>query len=399
MKKSFLLLTGAFLFFTSAVIGQFLEAPALQHYFDFSAEDTNKILFDFFDDNFIKDTEYFGPIASGMTLLGDDINAQLGWVPDKHILILGGVFARKDYGTPGFEILQPTWTVKLQDNKGISFLIGNIEGAMDHRYIQPIFQSLFPVSYYQEPYQNPLETGGQLKIDKPWLWFDLWINWQHQEYLNSDYHEHILQGASADLTLLHPNDVLKISLPLQYTFFHYGGQLDTAHTPYETIYNGAAGLKFNFDFSKNSSFIKDVMLEGYACAYKDLSRVSDIQLPYISGNGEYVNVDIKTKYGFGIDGSFWNGSDWVAPLGLDLYQSVSWVYKSYSEDSRKLIFLRLYYQKELLPNLYVDLRLEPYTDLNLKLTEYAYYIFLTYKRTFTLAKVHLPKFNDNAYSH
>lgn len=382
-------------------VAQINDAPALQHYFDFSAEDTNKIILDFWNQNFLKNSEYFGPVTHGMTLFGDDINAQIGWVPDKHVLLLGGIYVRKDFGNPDLTIVQPTWTLKLQNNNGISFLFGNLEGYMDHRYIEPLYEYYFPNSYYGEKVSNPLETGLQFKIDKPWLHFDVWINWAHQEYLGSNFHEHIRQGATAELTIFHPNDQFSITVPGQYTLFHYGGQIDTARSPYVTIFNGCTGLCLNWDFSKKNSFISTVKFENYVCTFDDISiNSTDVHTyPYTTGNGGYFNLLVKSKFGFGAMASLWDGNFWVDPIGGDLYQSVSWVYKSFKTPNRLLVFGRLFYQKELFPNLYVDLRLEPYYDIRQQFTEFSYFIFATYKRTFTLTKVHLPKFNDGAYSH
>ena len=176
--------------------------------------------------------------------------------------------------------------------------------------------------------------------------------------------------------------------------------MDTSSLPSIVIFNGATGLCLNWDFSKRNSFISEVKLENYACAFDDVSHnPGDLHMyPYIQGNAAYIDLLAKSKYGFGIMASYWNGTDWTAPLGGDLYQSVSWAYRSYTEDSRRLILLNLYYQKELFPNLFVDIRVQPYYDLNLNIAEYAYFIFATYKRTFTLTKVHLPKFDDGAYS-
>lgn len=401
MKKAVLACFCVFALVSVKSYAQVNDAPAMQHYFDFSPADTNKILLDLWNQNFLKNSEYFGPITHGMTLFGDDINAQLGWVPDKHVLLLGGIYVRKDFGNPNFEIIQPTWTVKLQSNNGISFLFGNLEGSMDHRYIEPLMAYYFPMSYYQQQYFNPLETGLQLKVNKPWLWADAWINWAHQEYLNSNYHENIKQGISLELTIYHPSDNFKITIPAQYTMFHFGGQIDTSKAPYVSIFNGAAGLCFDWDFSKKNSFISQVKWENYICVYNDVSNnPTDIHTyPYTAGNGAYFNLFVKSKYGFGIMASYWDGNYWVAPMGGDLYQSVSWVYGSFTEPNRSLAFLRFYYQKELFPNLFVDVRLEPYYDINQQFSEFSYFIFVTYKRTFTLTKVHLPKFDDGAYNH
>src|SRR5690349_9535619 len=128
MRKAIAVCFCALSLLSFRIKAQINDAPALQHYFDFSAEDTNKVILDFWNQNFLKNSEYFGPITHGMTLFGDDINAQLGWIPDKHVMLLGGIYVRKDFGNPNLTIIQPTWTLKLQNNHGISFLFGNLEG-------------------------------------------------------------------------------------------------------------------------------------------------------------------------------------------------------------------------------------------------------------------------------
>src|SRR4029077_13242740 len=88
-------------FYLFAVVrsrAQIIDEPAYQHYFDFAPEDTGKIMLDFWNANYERNTEYFGPITHGYTLFASSLNPQLAFVPNPHIMLIGGIFVRKDYG-------------------------------------------------------------------------------------------------------------------------------------------------------------------------------------------------------------------------------------------------------------------------------------------------------------
>ena len=75
---------------------------------------------------------------------------------------------------------------------------------------------------------------------------------------------------------------------------------------------------------------------------------------------------------------------------MPLYQSVSEnLYdEGFTQNSRSILALRYVYQKQLIPNLYLDVRFEPHVDLdnsdnNL---QFNHSLFLTYKESFRIFK-------------
>lgn len=367
-----------------------VDNNALQDEFKVNAEDSSKVLFSFYNLNFLKNNEYFGNIATGYTLFGSQVNSKIAYIPNRYMRIEGGVFLRKDFGTPDFTTIAPTLTVKLQKN-GYAFLFGNLEGSLNHKLIEPLYN-------YERVITNRLENGLQFKIDKKKIWLDTWIDWEKQEYQNSPFQEHITAGLSSNLTILETtNDsktdinseskFLKISIPIQAIISHKGGQIDADTTAIQSLANTVSGVTLDFDLSKKHGLITGIRSDNYYVYYKDVSP-QKLQ-PYISGTGLYFNLLIKSKYNISLMTSYWQGDYFMAPRGGYLYPSVSSIYGmgNYTEDNRKLLILRLMYQKEILPDLYVDVRFEPYKNINNNSIEFSYGVYFSYKKDFSLLKV------------
>jgi hypothetical protein len=59
----------------------------------------------------------------------------------------------------------------------------------------------------------------------------------------------------------------------------------------------------------------------------------------------------------------------------------------YGEPDRELLFATLIYDKQLFPNVSIDMRLEPYYDLKNRFLEYGYSVFLRFNKNFFLKKL------------
>lgn len=360
----------------SQLIAQ-VDNKALFNEIKLNEEDTSKIVLSISNLNFLKNNEYFNKIATGYTFFGSSLNPKIAYIPNKYMRIEGGIFLRKDFGNPNFTIIAPTLSLKLQKN-GYSFIFGNLEGALTHQLIEPLFN-------YERAISNPLENGLQFKINKKKVWLDSWIDWELQEYQNSNFQEHIGAGLSSKITVFEPNDVFKIQLPVQAFIFHHGGQIDIDTSALLSLGNVASGLNFCIDLSKHNGIISSILSNNYFVGYKDMSTSK--KQPYKLGSGKYFNLTVQTKYNIGIMASYWQGEKYIARHGGLLYPSISSIYGSnFTEQNRKLIILRFLYLKEILPSLYLDVRFEPYKDLNNNISEFSYSVFISYKKDFWLNK-------------
>lgn len=335
----------------------------------------HQVLLSIGSQNILKNNEYFHDISTGYTLFGSHLNAQLAYLPSKNIRIQGGVFLHKDFGNNTLTQVSPLITLKYQKN-GFSFLIGNLEGNLSHGIIEPMFN-------YERYFSNFLENGIQIKFDKKRIWSDTWLNWEVMQYLNSDYQEQFTVGNSTQWKVYQSNQ-LEFMIPFQGIITHKGGQIDIDTTSLKSLTNVASGFVVNY---KREGFINEIKTENYFLLYQDLSPTK-VQA-FNGGHALYLNASFKSKYNITASLGYWAGTNFLASRGGYLFQSESSIFgkKGYVESSRNLAFLRVLYQKELIPNFYVDVRMEPYIDLNNKFLEYAYSLFVTYKKDFSLTRV------------
>jgi len=322
--------------------------------------------------SFFRNNEYFGQIATGYTLMGTQLIPQLAYQAGKHIRLQGGVFLQSDFGNQNLRQTSPVLTLKMQKN-GYSFLFGTLEGNLSHRLLEPLYN-------YERYMQQPLENGLQIKVDKPRIWSDTWLNWEVMQYLGSPYQERFSAGHSSVFTLVNQPQ-LKVRIPVQGLVTHRGGQIDTVSTPLETLLNASAGFSLSW---YPGGFFRELRTDNYAVLYRDLSPSK--QTTFTSGGGFYLNATAVSRYDVSAMLAYWKGNTYYSGRGAYLFQSIASSYgtKGFVQRDRSLLFLRLLYQKPVYKGLSVDVRFEPYYDLGSSLFEYSYALFLTYKRDFEL---------------
>ncbi|MDB5019749.1 MAG: hypothetical protein JWQ28_876, partial [Pedobacter sp.] len=231
----------------------------------------------------------------------------------------------------------------------------------------------------------PVEYGTQLLIEREKFKLDAWIAWQHMIYPGDAAKEEIIGGVTAESTLAESGG-WKLSVPAQVLAFHAGGQIDVLKSvPLSTLFNGATGLKLHKTLNGS---VKSLYTDNYIAVYKDFSPTK--RRPYQGGFGIWLNAGIDTHFG-SLLASYWKGNKFISIKGMPLYESVSSSlnYNGYTQSSRNVLSLRYAYQKELIPNLYLDLRFEPHVDLDYtdKQLQFNHSFFLTYKADFRVFKV------------
>ena len=328
--------------------------------------------------NYLRNYEYFNKIQDGYTLFGAQLEPQLLYYAHPRLSISAGIHLRKDFGGRGIYRTYPLFSIKYQ--KGNTTLInGVLEGNIHHRMIEPIYD-------FEKKITEPVEYGTQFIISNKSLFLDAFINWKRMIYKPSPDQEQVLAGASADINLIKTTRI-NLTLPLQLTVFHQGGQIDLVDSPLQTLVNTAIGFKLKIPFQ---GFINAIRSENYYTSYTDFSFTP--AQAYSKGGGWYLNSGIDTKYG-SVMGTYWNANGYISSNGMPIYQSVSQQinHTGFTEKNRQLLMLRYSYQKRLIPNFYLDFRFEPMMDLNRprgsKKIEFSNSSFLVYKQEFRLHKI------------
>jgi hypothetical protein len=338
---------------------------------------TKELRLDISSFNYVRNYEYTNRFHDGYTLYGTQLEPTLTYYAHPNLSITAGAILRKDFGdNTGLRDSKMLFNIKYS-KKDLTLVFGSLEGNIQHRYIEPIYN-------FERKITTPVEYGTQLIIDKEDFYLDTWIAWQKMIYKGDAAKEEIVGGLHGDAVFFDKNN-WKLTIPAQMLMYHQGGQIDVLNNiGVSTLFNGAIGL----DLSKKvKGSVKKVYTKNYVVGYKDMSPTK--VRPYQGGFGVWLNAGLEASWG-NLSASYWKANQFITIKGMPLYQSVSENINhiGYQEDKRHLLTLRYQYLKVLLPNLYLDVRLEPHFDLNHadKQLQFSHSFFLTYKENFKLFK-------------
>jgi hypothetical protein len=326
---------------------------------------------------FFKDNEYFNKIVDGYTLYGTQLNPQLVYYPTKDLRLEGGVFIWKDFGNPELKAVRPTfratWTTGKQQ-----IILGNIRANLHHNYIEPMFN-------FERVMLNPLEEGIQMRYTGSRLFVDQWVDWQRQQYRYSNYQEEVAGGLTSSYRISPDNSRWTVAIPFQFTAIHHGGQIDTLDKPLQTVFNEAFGLEARRTL--DGPTLRAFRFNGYVLGYQDYSFTKG-QFPFQYGRALYLNGTLETRYA-DVMVSYWQGSRFMAPLGGDLYQSASRTVSNptFLDPKRNIVFVRLMRDFRISDGAALTARVEPVFDLNAKLLDYSFGMYLNFRQDWLLGNV------------
>lgn len=333
--------------------------------------------FHFNNFNYVRNYEYSNKFHDGYTLYGTQLEPQLVYYAHPNLAITAGAYLRKDFGDNGLYDAKPLFNLKYH-KKDLTLVFGSLEGNIQHNYIEPLYN-------FERKITTPIEYGTQLLVEKEKFKLDSWIAWQKMIYPGDDKKEEIIGGLITESTALQTGN-WQLTIPVQFLAYHQGGQIDLLKdVPLSTLFNGATGFKLH---KKVGYKVQEIFTDNYIAVYKDFSPTK--VRAYQGGFGVWLNAGVATKWG-SLIASYWKANNFITIKGMPLYQSVSeTLYDAgFKQSSRNILAVRYLYQKELVPNLYLDVRFEPHFDLGTpdSKLQFNHSLFLTYKQDFRLFRV------------
>ncbi|MEO9050833.1 MAG: hypothetical protein ABI280_03505 [Ginsengibacter sp.] len=371
---SILLLVFAFTFNGHAQI----DYPVFKNNTIINPADSQQLSFNLYNLNYINNTEWFGKIPLSGTLFGYQIIPEIQYQVSPRLIIKGGIYLQKEFGRTGYTTIAPTFQVKYRA-KHSSFIIGTLEGNLNHGYIEPIYD-------YKLLLKERLENGFQFQVHTKPYSHDLFINWRVAIHPGDYFKEQFDIGYVSKLNVIN-NEKFNLHIPIQLLYSHKGGQYDSLHTPLQSLTNFATGASMTYNF--DTKLFKKIVFDNYYVNYKDISGQK--RQPFNEGNGflshllfGFKNIDIDFRY--------WNGQGYIGPRGMALFQSVSEKYPGLVEKHRELLIASFIYDKEIFKNVNFDFRFIPYKDFLEKSSsgtglEYSYEMYLKYKLKVNIAKI------------
>jgi hypothetical protein len=344
-----------------------LPNEALYREYRLNLADSNKLKFEFHNTNYFRNTEYFNQTEEGRTLFGNHLHPQLSYQEGSTVKVLGGLWLRQDFGgKQPFTQVIPTFTVKLQKelSKGtFSALFGSLEGGMSHQLLEPIYD-------INRAIISPIEYGLQAKYINKSHWFDGWLNWEKFIEPGDPFKEKLSGGVHYRYT---KGNTSKITAYSQTLIFHEAGQIDTdTITPFQILINQAFGLRFEHGDKNHWLYYGELS----GLLFNDVTFSG--LFPYKNGQGVLAQLGAAFK-GNHFALNYWSGSNYIAPRGTSIYQSVSTVDSVNYQSKRQLVFLRLINNFPVFnTSVQASFRFEPFIDLNTRRIDYSGSVYLVF---------------------
>lgn len=307
---------------------------------------------DVYNNNFLKNNEYFDPLTEGITYLGSELQPEITYAFARQARLTAGWYFRYYYGTEKFNRSLPVFRFEYEPKPNVKLVFGQLHGQLNHQLIQPVYGF---DNYFK---RNP-ENGVQLITKGSRLEADIWMSWDHFILPGDNEQEEITAGFRSLYKLIGDHTFNGLYLDFQGLIHHYGGQVDQSDAPLQTRFNLAAGLKIN----RSCIFVDGLewRVSSYLVQANDASGKAT--LPYKKGFASYSTVNATWKFAsMGI--SYFHGEYYFAPLGEQLYQSVSELNDWYTEDRRNLLKANLELSKSLFKGVCIGFMTESFYDLN-----------------------------------
>lgn len=318
---------------------------------------------------FGKNNEYFDTTIEGYTLFGYQFNPYLTYFFQPNIRLDAGAYLQQDFGNNEFSTIAPTLSLKIK-HKNFSFTIGTLEGSLHHQLIEPLYD-------FERVLVKRLENGIQFQWMKDGLFADGWVNWEKMIYFNDPNQERFVAGISLNKRLLSKNR-WTLEVPLQLTVRHAGGQINNSSEPLASDVTGAAGLSLKKEWT---GFITAAGIKSYYVTYGSLTSRT---VPYKDGNGMYVNPYLQTRWGLGLMGTYWYGSEYLTTDGNQLFPVTTEFLPEVIHQPRVFYMLRILYDLKITEGLKLTARVEPFFDTYPNTIQYSYGFYLNFSNSFFL---------------
>ena len=371
------IITSFLLFATLAAKAQ-INYPTFKSEIPINPADSQQLSFNLYNFNYINNSEWFGNIPLSGTLFGYELIPEIEYQISPKLIIKGGLYLQKEFGRPHYTTVDPTFSVKYRA-KHSSFILGTLEGNNNHQFIEPIYD-------YKLIINERLENGFQFKVDTKPYTHDFFINWRRAIHPGDNFKEEFDIGYVSKLNIIN-NKKFNLALPVQMLYSHKGGQVDSLHTPLQSLVNFATGASITFNL--DHKLLKRIVFDNYYVNYKDIS--GEKLQAFKEGNAflSHLLFDFKNV---GIDLRYWNGEGYIGPRGMALFQSVSEKYPGLVEKHRELLIVSFIYDKEIFKNVNFDFRIIPYKDFIEKISsgtglEYSYEMYLKYNLKINIKKI------------
>lgn len=323
---------------------------------DFNIDPYNEGILGLSIDNtsFFKNNEFDPDIVKGYTVPGFRISPRITYQPSPIIKLEAGATLLKYWGADkypnyayhdisewkadhyqwGFH-LTPFFRAQIRPIPQLNIVLGNIYGGSNHRLIEPLYNRELNLT-------ADLETGAQILYNSRIAFFDAWINWESFIFRNDNHNEAFSIGGSAAFHITNPQSFFYVGVPVQILVIHRGGEIGSIKGQKKTMGNGAAGLRFGFNF--DGEIFREINADVMGAGYKSQFSGGAMNLPFYSGWAFYSRLNMQI-WDIQLKMSYWRSGKYINQFGSPIFGNVSMVHEGRNFIRTAVINPGLFYEK------------------------------------------------------
>jgi hypothetical protein len=343
----------------------------------FDSVQERELLFRFENANFFRNDEYVSPILEGYTLIGLWGRFLFEYYPTDNLRIKVGAHMLKYHGREEIEGVEalPYYSIQYKPLSDLSVTFGNFNNSRNMDLIAPIYE---PELYYT--HKPP--AGLMIDFEKRFLTIKSWINWETHIFEGDPFQEKFLMGFSSEFFIIN-NDDFTLSTPLQFTYHHQGGEIDSSDNLVQTLMNGATGIRIKKRLEDWS-----IGLSSYYVGYHEAT--SNSLQAYRGGNAGLARLDFGYKESL-LSLGYWYGDEYLSPKGRQIYQSYSFSNPGQLYPRRELMEGRFLLNIPIKNVARIVLEADAFYDLKESDLSYAWGVHLIFSESFFLTHVKKPE--------
>lgn len=269
------------------------------------------LLLNFRNISFVRNNEYSNPITEGYTLIGWFIQPELVYRPVKKAELRLGAHLLSYPGTNSFSVAKPVFSTTWFFSDQTRFTLGSLQGSDKHRMFDPHFSK-------ERTFTDFSEDGLQFVTGSSRTFSDTWISWENYIFRGDNEREVFTAGESFSFTPTEESSGIRLTLPVQIMFRHYGGQISNYPEPVETFLNMAAGGKAMLRMDEERNLWAGIeALAFYGSSMRDnaSSGIKNGHAFWLKAAGTFSLAELEAGY--------WTSENFFAPAGNFIFGSVS----------------------------------------------------------------------------
>lgn len=332
----------------------------------------SKLMLNFKSISFVKNNEYSNPITEGYTLIGYFLQPELIYKADEKVSLSFGAHLLSYSGTGQFNDLRPVFSATYSFSERTFFRIGTLKGSNEHRMFDPHFKR-------EKMYSDYAEDGLQLTTSGERIFSDTWLSWENYIFRGDNHREIFTAGESFRYMSPYFAGSVRLEIPVQVQFKHYGGQISDYDEGVETYLNIASGISLSADLDNRGSRagVEALFFSGSSMTGNAPSGIE-------SGYAGWYKMLLESGKAC-VEAGYWASDNFFAPNGNYIFSSVpERTGGSIIKERRLLTFL---FRINLPYKDFLDFHFgfDGYYDTNLKRFDNAMSLHLRFDRLFSLA--------------